>query len=460
MGLFTPWVTLRPTPFLRWTPGEGRQSPSEFASPSKSTPISASQTWAPVHTVANQDELHELVNKIRLLQSSSEDRPLILEVCDRASTEATAREAIRALMHEFKKAQCPDAQLSAARLWAILLRNSSDAFVSQSAAVDFLETIEALIVSNATSPVVRNRLLHVLGDAVHNHPTNKGFRRLWIAVKPVDAPDQGFPYDAHDAILRSSGNRYRQNPAVILDRINPPACSSESSSLYVDDEMQVPQSQGIDSRFPYGRETPPPSYETATTRAATDSGRHSPDLSSASEILSMQDSKMDSVPGSPASIPVAPPRRLQTTSRSDRRSAQRMAPTRDSPFSTNVPTVSTARPTALRRTPLTQASNRVNTSSSSSSSVQRRTAMQTTYTIGQRCTQPIYRCTLRYLESVASAHDYSGTWRILVGFSQQMDKLSSVDSLIYAMQYRDTLKQVEFSDSGSGWPSKAQGCSR
>ncbi|KAJ6600375.1 hypothetical protein DFH09DRAFT_1070184 [Mycena vulgaris] len=55
--------------------------------------------------------------------------------------------------------------------WAILLRNSSDALVSQSTAVDFLETIEALIVSNATSPVVRNRLLHVLRDAVHNHPT-------------------------------------------------------------------------------------------------------------------------------------------------------------------------------------------------------------------------------------------------------------------------------------------------
>jgi hypothetical protein len=59
------------------------------------------------------------------------------------------------------------------RLWAILLRNSSAEFVAQSTAVDFLETIEALIVSSATSPVVRNRLLRVLGDVVYNHSTRE-----------------------------------------------------------------------------------------------------------------------------------------------------------------------------------------------------------------------------------------------------------------------------------------------
>jgi hypothetical protein len=96
------------------------------------------------------------------------------------------------------------------KLWAILLRNSSAAFVEQSTAVDFLETIETLIVSSTTSPVVRNRLLHVLGDVVHNHPTREhshllgdvrdscalkeeSFRRLWIAVKPADAPEQVHP---------------------------------------------------------------------------------------------------------------------------------------------------------------------------------------------------------------------------------------------------------------------------
>jgi hypothetical protein len=59
------------------------------------------------------------------------------------------------------------------QLWAILLRNSSTEFVAQSTAVDFLETLEALIVSNATSPVVRNRVLHVLGDAVHSNPSRE-----------------------------------------------------------------------------------------------------------------------------------------------------------------------------------------------------------------------------------------------------------------------------------------------
>ncbi|KAK6996812.1 hypothetical protein R3P38DRAFT_1960632 [Favolaschia claudopus] len=154
------------------------------------SPVSASQTWAPVNTVFNQDDWSELVHKIRILNSrGAEDRPLILEVCDRASTDATAREAIKALMYELKHG-CADAQLSAARLWAIMLRNSSAAFIFQSTAVDFLATIEELILSNTTSSLVRNRVTSVLGDAVLSNPAHGAFRRLWMTVKPPGAPDQ------------------------------------------------------------------------------------------------------------------------------------------------------------------------------------------------------------------------------------------------------------------------------
>jgi hypothetical protein len=37
-----------------------------------------------------------------LASMGSEDRPLLLEICDRVSTDAAAREAVQALMHEFK----------------------------------------------------------------------------------------------------------------------------------------------------------------------------------------------------------------------------------------------------------------------------------------------------------------------------------------------------------------------
>ncbi|KAJ6568062.1 hypothetical protein DFH09DRAFT_438539 [Mycena vulgaris] len=222
-GLDTPRVTLRPSPYLRRASGDAWSPPgSTTASPSTTSPISTGQTWAPVNTVANQDHLHELVNKIRFLASmGSEDRPLILEVCDRASTDSTAREAIRALMHEFKHGSAA-AQLSAARLWAILLRNSSAAFITQSTAADFLEAIEALIISNKTSPVVRHRVLRVLGDAVCSNPTRQAFRMLWIKVKPDDQADEGSPYDAHDAILRPPGHLRPTNVAEILDRLSPP----------------------------------------------------------------------------------------------------------------------------------------------------------------------------------------------------------------------------------------------
>ncbi|KAF7299457.1 Kinase-like protein [Mycena indigotica] len=233
-------VNFRPTPFLQTGPSNGGAPPQ---------PASA-QTWAPVQTVANYSDIHELVHRIRFLASmGSEDRPLVLDMCDRASTDTAAREAVKALMHEFKCGTA-DAQLSAARLWAILLRNSSTAFISQSAAPDFLDSVAELLVSPRTSPVVRHRVLRVLGDAVWNNPTKEPFRRLWLSVKPVEEPEQGSPYNAHDAILRP--------PATAV------VTSTKSSN-----RGALPMADG---RFPPSRtplqilewDAPPPSYEFAT----------------------------------------------------------------------------------------------------------------------------------------------------------------------------------------------------
>ncbi|KAJ7495403.1 hypothetical protein FB451DRAFT_366011 [Mycena latifolia] len=473
-GLDTPRVTL--TPYLRSAPTQGEAWRSATPSPaaSASSPSSAAQTWAPVNTVANQDDLHELVNKIRFLASmGSEDRPLILEVCDRASTDVTAREAIRALMHEFKHGSAA-AQLSAARLWAILLRNSSAAFISQSTAADFLEAIEALLASPRTSLVVRHRVLRVLGDAVYSNPQSDAFRTLWLRVKPADELLQGAPYNDHDAILRPAGYVNRTPAAGILDRISP----------------AIPQLQRSDWRFPYAWEAeteveaPPPSYETATgtmlsqtttgtfgTESAAGtfitesafatlstrreshfyespdhtvllniSARRTQDEESDSDSDSVENRESDSSPFRTPVLQISPPPAGPRVNLDLDLSPLRPSATRDwSSLAPNSATATqvTSRPTAIRRLPLVQADNRSNAVASSS----RPAAVSPPQNAAPR-KKGIYLRTLGYLRSVASTSDNSGARTSLDCFQQAMGSLTTVSCLVYALQYRDTLAQI------------------
>ncbi|KDR74102.1 hypothetical protein GALMADRAFT_250888 [Galerina marginata CBS 339.88] len=155
----------------------------------------------------DDDSQAELTRMIGYLTATaSEDWSLVLEVCERASAnEVNAKEAVRALRREFKYGE-PPAQLSAARLWAIMLRNSSDIFISQSTSRKFLDTLEDLLSSSRTSPVVRERLLEVVAAAAYASGNKKahdrdGFKGLWRRVKPFDKPDEGVPFDTDDAMF-------------------------------------------------------------------------------------------------------------------------------------------------------------------------------------------------------------------------------------------------------------------
>ncbi|KAJ7251204.1 hypothetical protein C8J57DRAFT_1723124, partial [Mycena rebaudengoi] len=128
---------------------------------------------------------------------------LVLDVCEHASSsESNAKEAVRALRREFKYGE-PAVQLAAARLWAIMLRNSSDTFISKSTSRQFLDVLEDLLTSARTSPVVRERIMDVLAAAAYASGSKKdtGFRGLWRRVKPQDKPEEGMPFDTDDAIL-------------------------------------------------------------------------------------------------------------------------------------------------------------------------------------------------------------------------------------------------------------------
>ncbi|KAI0309899.1 hypothetical protein OF83DRAFT_1166758 [Amylostereum chailletii] len=152
-----------------------------------------------------------------LTATASEDWAIVMEVCDRSSSsEANAKEAAKALRREFKYGE-PAQQLSAARLWAIMLRNASETFVHQCMTRKFLENLEDVLTASRTSPVVRERLLDVLAAAAYassprdanNHGRNDGFRHLWRKVRPSGKPDEGYPFDNDDAMFNPPAPRRR-----------------------------------------------------------------------------------------------------------------------------------------------------------------------------------------------------------------------------------------------------------
>ncbi|KAJ7333373.1 kinase-like domain-containing protein [Mycena albidolilacea] len=271
-----------------------------------------------------------------------------------------------------------------------------------------------------------------------------------MAVKPEGAPDQGSPYAAHDAILRRVGHRRPLDVPAILDRMNPP----------------IPQPRGLDPRFPYEWEVPPPSYETATSISTVAnpsrrvsyassfdeivsdiSARHAQDLHSHFEgdntclavdgWSTTQPAVSRDIPYDASMRPASPPRLRITPSQGS--SPQSTIPRWDSPFSTNEATVSTARPTAIHRRPFAQAQNRSNLAPPiASSSAQRLAPTPTVHKPAHRSTKPVYGCTLGYLKGVASEHD-SGPFRSLDCFGREMAKLGTVDCLVYALQYKEAL---------------------
>ncbi|PBK71749.1 hypothetical protein ARMSODRAFT_954590 [Armillaria solidipes] len=157
-----------------------------------------------------------------LTATASEDWSMVLEVCERSSASDTnAKEAVRALRREFKYGE-PSAQLSAARLWAIMLRNSTETFISQSTSKKFLDTLDDVIMSPRTSPVVRERVMDVVAAAAYASGTRKdtGFRALWRKVKPPEKPDEGIPFDTDDAMFSPPVNNrlsHYENPVSPQD---------------------------------------------------------------------------------------------------------------------------------------------------------------------------------------------------------------------------------------------------
>ncbi|KZO97597.1 hypothetical protein CALVIDRAFT_597507 [Calocera viscosa TUFC12733] len=156
------------------------------------------------------DDVWDITREIGWLTAhASEDWVRVLDLCERAKvSDGTAKEAAKALRKDIKYGE-PPAQVSAARLWAILLRNCGEPFVSLCASKKFMDAVEVVLTKENPHPVVNERLKHVLASAAYTWPSagvepdgrRGGFIGTWRKVRPKDAPEDGYPFDDSDPMF-------------------------------------------------------------------------------------------------------------------------------------------------------------------------------------------------------------------------------------------------------------------
>jgi hypothetical protein len=174
--------------------------------------------------------------------SSDEDWAEVFDVCERVSTtEAGAKQATEALSREFKYVlvnfsryssigfylqvrRGPGATFSRKgalpaiatcmgliliiQLWVVMLLNSSELFVNQCTKSEFMDTLEDVLNSQRTSPVVRKNLLEVLAAVAYasagtSNKSESSFLVLWRKVKPAGKPDEVGLYSPRASHSRS-----------------------------------------------------------------------------------------------------------------------------------------------------------------------------------------------------------------------------------------------------------------
>jgi len=106
------------------------------------------------------------------------------------------------------------------QLWALMLRNSSKSFVQHCAKREFLETLEDVLNSERTSPIVRERLLAVLAAAAYasfkmSSQDISGFGVLWRKVKPAGKPDEVGLYTLYASLIWILRLCYRVYPLTL-----------------------------------------------------------------------------------------------------------------------------------------------------------------------------------------------------------------------------------------------------
>ncbi|CAE6477246.1 unnamed protein product, partial [Rhizoctonia solani] len=145
--------------------------------------------------------------------TNMEDWTVVLDIFSKVNeSDSEAKEASKALRKDIQFGH-PIAQLSAARLWPIMMRNCTYYFIAHTANRKFLGRIEEVILSPTTSPVVRDRLIEVIGglvyllkDSKHFKPYQSTWKKLRLQLK-LNCPREGFEVPPDDIILNPAPHR-------------------------------------------------------------------------------------------------------------------------------------------------------------------------------------------------------------------------------------------------------------
>ncbi|KAG2009633.1 hypothetical protein CC2G_012541 [Coprinopsis cinerea AmutBmut pab1-1] len=141
-----------------------------------------------------------------LIDNELESHDLVRILCEQVdSNEQTARDAARELKKHLEQSEALEAPLAihqvlyAIQLLSILLQRCSPHFREVLCTFEISVTLERLIESNDTNPVVKERLLHVVGAIIHSSEpeilSNSLLPTLWNRFKPSNMPESGSPLD-------------------------------------------------------------------------------------------------------------------------------------------------------------------------------------------------------------------------------------------------------------------------
>ncbi|QRV93843.1 Serine/threonine-protein kinase [Ceratobasidium sp. AG-Ba] len=114
-----------------------------------------------------------------------DDWSLVEAVCRSATTHAANADCVLKAMVRQLITGNGFQQLSAARLWAILMKRDNPIIVFQCAQPEFLKSLERIIVSPAIEMVAVDRLVAVLATAIHDKWSQseaESYRQLWSRI--------------------------------------------------------------------------------------------------------------------------------------------------------------------------------------------------------------------------------------------------------------------------------------
>ncbi|KAG9098566.1 hypothetical protein FRC06_006212 [Ceratobasidium sp. 370] len=133
-----------------------------------------------------------------------DDWSLVEEVCRSAATHPANADCVLKSMLQCLVIGNGFQQLSAGRLWAVLMRKANAVVLVQAAQLEFLKSLERVVLSPAIEMVAVDRLLAVLATVIHDKKSQEEtdrFRQLWLRLSSRKRLDPT-PLCSNDVIYR------------------------------------------------------------------------------------------------------------------------------------------------------------------------------------------------------------------------------------------------------------------